>query len=102
MLQGIRFLHSKLLQTTGNFFLPLNASEACWVAYENVINEFVPGFKIRSTCGFKDNLMLGSCLNIMTRSQFESLMPQSKLQEIRSLCKQALSPTLVALVMGMY
>lgn len=34
--------------------------------------------------------MSGSCLNITTRSQFESLIPQSKLQEIQSLCNQSL------------
>ncbi|KAF3454404.1 hypothetical protein FNV43_RR04851 [Rhamnella rubrinervis] len=89
-LRGIRLLHSKLLQTTGYFFPSLNTSEACWEAYEKVIDGLVPGFRVRSTCGFNNSLMSGSCINITTRSQFESLISQSELQEIRSSCSQSL------------
>ncbi|KAH7543150.1 hypothetical protein FEM48_Zijuj02G0152700 [Ziziphus jujuba var. spinosa] len=91
MFQAIRLLHSQYLQTTGYFFPPPAASDACWVAYEGLVDELLPGFRVRSTCGFKDSLMWESCLNITTRSQFEKLISQSDLQKIWSSCNQSLS-----------
>lgn len=91
MLQGIRLLHSQYLQSTGYFYPPPDASEACWVAYEGLIDELLPGFRIRSACGFKDSLMWETCLNITTRSQFETLISKSDLKNIWSSCNQSLS-----------
>uniref|UniRef100_A0A6P3ZJM2 non-specific serine/threonine protein kinase n=1 Tax=Ziziphus jujuba TaxID=326968 RepID=A0A6P3ZJM2_ZIZJJ len=91
MFQAIRLLHSQYLQTTGYFFPPPAASDACWVAYEGLVDELLPGVRVRSTCGFKDSLMWESCLNITTRSQFEKLISQSDLQKIWSSCNQSLS-----------
>lgn len=90
MLEGIRLLRSEYLRTTGYFSPPSNASEACWHAYESLNNESLPGFGVRSTCGFKASLMTGSCMNITTRSQFESLISQSELQGIQDSCNQSL------------
>ncbi|KAH0994764.1 hypothetical protein GBA52_018628 [Prunus armeniaca] len=90
MLEGILLLRSEYLRTTGYFSPPSNASEACWHAYESLSNESLPGFGVQSTCGFKASLMTGSCMNITTRSQFESLISQSELQGIQDSCNQSL------------
>ncbi|KAG6646495.1 hypothetical protein I3843_07G012200 [Carya illinoinensis] len=93
MLQGIRLLRSDYLRTTGYFFPPSNSSEACWNSYEVLIEEAVPGFNFRSTCGFKTSLMSESCMNVTTRAQFESLISESELQKIREKCNQSLDNT---------
>ncbi|GMY21337.1 probable LRR receptor-like serine/threonine-protein kinase RKF3 [Fagus crenata] len=89
-LQAIRLLRSDYLQRTGYFFPPANASEACWDSFESLVDEFIPGFSVRPTCGYKTSLISESCMNITTRAQFESLISESELKEIRGKCNQSL------------
>ncbi|OMO62382.1 hypothetical protein CCACVL1_22855 [Corchorus capsularis] len=90
ILQGIRLVKSNYLRITGNFSPPPNSSEACWDVYQNLVNEFVFGFDIRSSCGFHTSLISESCKNITNRYQFETLISDSKLEEVRLLCNRSL------------
>ncbi|XP_062084646.1 probable LRR receptor-like serine/threonine-protein kinase RKF3 [Humulus lupulus] len=90
MLQGLRLLRAVYLRATGNFFPPPNAAEACWDAYNSLVDEFIPGFKIQSTCRFGTSLMSQQCLNITTRSHFETLVSKSELKQIWDSCHQSL------------
>ncbi|KAK9292021.1 hypothetical protein L1049_019974 [Liquidambar formosana] len=89
----IRLVRSEYLRTTGFFLPPPNASEACMDSYQALIGEFVPGFDVRITCGFHTSLFSEGCMNITTASQFEGLIPESKLREIRHFCNQSLEDT---------
>ncbi|XVE89756.1 hypothetical protein DITRI_Ditri20bG0020500 [Diplodiscus trichospermus] len=90
ILQGIRLVRSNYLRISGNFSPPPNSSEVCWDAYQKLLDEFIPWFDIRSTCEFNASLISESCMNIATQYQFESLISDSKLQEVRLLCSRSL------------
>lgn len=90
MLQGVRLLLAEYLRTTGFFFPPSNAAEACWDAYEALVDENLPGFAVRSTCGFSTSLMSQGCLNITTRKEFEALVSEPELKQIWDSCNQSL------------
>ncbi|XVF06171.1 hypothetical protein REPUB_Repub06bG0024500 [Reevesia pubescens] len=92
ILQGIRLVRSNYLRITGNFSLPPNSSEVCWDVYQKLVNEFLAWFDdIRSTCEFNAGLMSESCENITTQYQFEGLVSDSELQEVRLLCNRSLN-----------
>lgn len=90
MLQGLRLVRSEYLQTTGYFFPPRNSSEACWEKYQSVVNSVINEFDIRSNCGFKTSLISETCMNISTRSDFERLLPEAKLNHALSSCNKSL------------
>lgn len=90
ILQGLRLVRSNYLRISGNFSPPSSSSEACWDLYQNLVNEFIPWFHIRSTCGFNTSLTSESCMNITTQYQFERLISDTKLQEIRLHCNRSL------------
>ncbi|KAK6233090.1 hypothetical protein SCA6_003163 [Theobroma cacao] len=90
ILQGIRLVRSNYLRITGNFFPHPNSSEDCWDGYQKLVDESIPGFNIRSTCGYNTGLISESCKNITTGYQFEGLISDSKLQEVRLLCNRSL------------
>ncbi|OMO99023.1 hypothetical protein COLO4_13554 [Corchorus olitorius] len=90
ILQGIRLVRSNYLRITGKFSPPSNSSEACWDVYQNLVNEFIFGFDIRSSCGFHTGLISESCKNITIGYQFETLVSDIKLEEIRLLCNRSL------------
>ncbi|XP_042491416.1 probable LRR receptor-like serine/threonine-protein kinase RKF3 [Macadamia integrifolia] len=90
VLQGLRLVESLYLQTTGFFLPPLNASESCWESYQSLISEIIPNFDILSSCGFQISWISEGCMNITSRSQFESIVPESSLLEVEHSCKQSL------------
>ncbi|XP_043720361.1 probable LRR receptor-like serine/threonine-protein kinase RKF3 [Telopea speciosissima] len=90
VLQGLRLVESLYLQTSGFFLPPLNASEACWDSYQSLIDEIIPDFDILFSCGFQTSWISEGCMDITSRSQFESIVPQSSLLEVEHYCNQAL------------
>ncbi|KAJ4969178.1 hypothetical protein NE237_015879 [Protea cynaroides] len=91
VLQGLRLVESLYIETDGYFLPPLNASESCWDSYQSLIDELViPNFNIRSSCGFQTSWISEGCMNITSRSQFESIVPESSLNNIRVSCNQSL------------
>ncbi|KAM2895345.1 hypothetical protein FF1_010468 [Malus domestica] len=90
MIQGIRLLRSEYLRTTGLFTLSPDVLDACWDLYVNLVNEFIPGFDIKSTCGLKTNFMSQTCMNITTKSDFETLVSRDELQQMKGSCDQSL------------
>lgn len=88
VLQGIRLLRAEYLRTNGYFLPPVNSS--CYESCRNFVTEFVQGFDIRTSCGYYPELISEACMNITSRAQFESLIPKSKLQEIKRHCSQSL------------
>ncbi|XP_030467003.1 probable LRR receptor-like serine/threonine-protein kinase RKF3 [Syzygium oleosum] len=90
MLQAIRLVRSEYLRTTGYFFPPPNSSEACWDAYQSIVNSKIAGFNVRSTCGFKTNLMSETCANVTTRSDFERIVSGTELSDVQKYCNQSL------------
>ncbi|XP_042496062.1 probable LRR receptor-like serine/threonine-protein kinase RKF3 [Macadamia integrifolia] len=90
VLQGLRFVESLYLQTTGFFLPPVNASESCWESYQTLINEIIPNFDILISCGFQTSWISEGCMNIRSLSQFESIVPESSLLDVRHSCNQSL------------
>ncbi|XVF42047.1 hypothetical protein PTKIN_Ptkin01aG0328800 [Pterospermum kingtungense] len=91
ILQGLRLVRSNYHRISGYFSPPPNSSEACWYAYEKLVNKFIPWFDIGSTCGFNASLISESCMNITTQYQFEELISDSEFQEVRLLCNRSLA-----------
>ncbi|KAK4841597.1 hypothetical protein QYF36_007243 [Acer negundo] len=90
ILQGLRFVLSDYLRRTGFFLPPLNSSESCWVAYQTLVDDWLPNFTIRSRCGFKTSWISQGCMNITTRLQFEARIPNRNLDDVISNCNQSL------------
>ncbi|KAK9945445.1 hypothetical protein M0R45_010960 [Rubus argutus] len=90
ILQGIRLVESQYLQLTGSFLPPPNASESCWAAYQTLADQVVPGFDIRTSCGFQTSWISQGCMNITTRAQFEDLVGNSTINSVVSNCNQSL------------
>ncbi|KAK2649264.1 hypothetical protein Ddye_016753 [Dipteronia dyeriana] len=90
ILQGLRLLQSDYLQRTGFFLPPLNSSESCWVAYQTLVDDFLPNFNIRSRCGFETSWISQGCMNITTRLQFEARIPNRTFDDVVSNCNQSL------------
>ncbi|KAK9280811.1 hypothetical protein L1049_003700 [Liquidambar formosana] len=90
ILQGLRLVQSEYLRTTDLFLPPLNSSESCWTAYQNLTNEFIPNFNIRSTCGFQTPWISEGCMNISSRAEFEAVVSDSTIQDVVSSCNQSL------------
>ncbi|KAJ6723530.1 LRR RECEPTOR-LIKE SERINE/THREONINE-PROTEIN KINASE RKF3-RELATED [Salix koriyanagi] len=90
ILQGLRLVQSHYLQLSNSFLPPLDSAESCWSTYQVLINEFLPNFNIRSSCGFNTSWISQGCMNISTRSQFEVIVPVSALNDAASNCNQSL------------
>ncbi|KAJ8748372.1 hypothetical protein K2173_003009 [Erythroxylum novogranatense] len=88
--QGLRFVEARYLQNTGNFLPPLNSSQSCWLSYQKLLDEVYPNFDIRSSCGFQTSWISQGCMNITTRTQFESLIPSPTLSDVVANCNQSL------------
>jgi hypothetical protein len=88
--QGLRLVLSHYLQLTDSFLPPLNSSESCWDAYQTLIDPLVPNFDIRSSCGFQTSWIAQGCMNITTKAEFESRIPQQTLNDVVSNCNQSL------------
>ncbi|KAF2298626.1 hypothetical protein GH714_024410 [Hevea brasiliensis] len=87
---SLRLVLSYYLQRSNSFLPPLDSAESCWRAYQDVVDEFRPNFDIRSSCGFNTSWISQGCMDITTRSQFESLVPKSSLSDVVSNCNQSL------------
>ncbi|KAM2631841.1 hypothetical protein TB1_030564 [Malus domestica] len=88
--QGLRLVDSEYLRRTGNFLPPPNASESCWADYQALASELVPNFDIRANCGFQTSWISEGCTNVSTRSQFESQVGNTSLNDVASACNQSL------------
>nr|TKS14101.1 putative LRR receptor-like serine/threonine-protein kinase RKF3 [Populus alba] len=88
--QGLRLVQSHYLQVNNSFLPPLDSAETCWRNYQVLIDEFLPNFDIRSSCGFNTSWISQGCMNISTRSQFEAIVPVSALNDAASNCNQSL------------
>ncbi|GFY91982.1 receptor-like kinase in in flowers 3 [Actinidia rufa] len=69
---------------------PSSTSGACWVSYRALVKELVPNFDIESSCGYHPEWVSRACKNVTTGSQFERLIPESKLKDLRENCNQQL------------
>lgn len=88
--QGIRLVESEYLRVTNSFLPPPESAESCWDSYESLVNEYEPNFDIRRRCGFETTWIAHGCMNITTRSEFESVIPRKNLDDIVSACNQSL------------
>ncbi|XP_050366005.1 probable LRR receptor-like serine/threonine-protein kinase RKF3 [Argentina anserina] len=90
IIQGLRLVDSHYLQLTGNFLPPLNAAASCWSAYQSLADQFVPGFDIRTSCGFQTSWISQGCMNLTTKADFETLVGPTALAAVVSNCNQSL------------
>ncbi|KAL9168571.1 hypothetical protein ABFS82_04G023400 [Erythranthe guttata] len=90
ILQGLRLVMSEHLRLTGSFLPPPESAEACWDAYESFVTEFVPDFDIRRRCGFQTEWITRGCMNVTTRSEFETLVPPPAVDNLIAACNQSL------------
>ncbi|XP_024016697.1 probable LRR receptor-like serine/threonine-protein kinase RKF3 [Eutrema salsugineum] len=90
LLQGLRLLYSHHLRQTGSFLPPSDSAASCWAALQSSIAGFLPRFDVRSRCGFQTPWISQGCMNITTRSQFESLIPNSTLTTAVMRCNLSL------------
>ncbi|CAI9107939.1 OLC1v1007424C1 [Oldenlandia corymbosa var. corymbosa] len=88
--QGLRLVLSDYLKRTNLFLPPIDSAESCWRSYESLVDEFIPNFDIRRSCGFQTGWISQGCGNITTRSEFESTVSQSALNDVVANCNQSL------------
>ncbi|KAG5063176.1 hypothetical protein JHK85_004359 [Glycine max] len=88
--QSLRLVLSDYLRRSGFFLPPLNASDTCWTHFQSYVNNFDPTYNITSSCGFQTSWISQGCNNVTTKQDFESLVPQPSLQNIRNNCNQSL------------
>ncbi|KAL2535602.1 putative LRR receptor-like serine/threonine-protein kinase RKF3 [Forsythia ovata] len=88
--QGIRLVEAEYIRVTNSFLPPPESAESCWDSYESLVNEYVPNFDIRHRCGFETAWIARGCMDITTRSEFESVIPQTTLDNVVSACNQSL------------
>ncbi|KAL3517522.1 hypothetical protein ACH5RR_020111 [Cinchona calisaya] len=88
--QGLRLVLSDYLKRTNSFLPPLHSAESCWRAYQSLVNDFVPKFDIRRSCGFQTSWIAEGCIGITTRAEFESSITSPALNLVVSNCNQSL------------
>ncbi|KAG4995893.1 hypothetical protein JHK85_027332 [Glycine max] len=88
--QALRLVQSDYLRRSGFFLPPLNASDTCWTHFQSYVNNFDQTYNITTSCGFKTSWISQGCNNVTTKQDFESLVPQSALQNMRNNCNQSL------------
>ncbi|KAH0633942.1 probable LRR receptor-like serine/threonine-protein kinase RKF3 [Solanum tuberosum] len=88
--QGLRLVQSEYLRRTNSFFPPLSSADSCWNSYQSLVNDYVQNFDIRSSCGFQTSWISQGCMNITTRSEFESKVSPAAITNIVSSCNQSL------------
>ncbi|XP_057487388.1 probable LRR receptor-like serine/threonine-protein kinase RKF3 [Actinidia eriantha] len=87
---GLHLVQSEHLRTTARFLPPLSSAESCWDAYQTLVNDFLPNFDIRKSCGFNTSWIAEGCMNITTREEFEGNLSNSSLDGVVSACNQSL------------
>ncbi|KAM7461605.1 hypothetical protein LguiA_029726 [Lonicera macranthoides] len=80
--QTLRLVQSEYLRLTGSFLPPIDSAESYWSSYQTLVDEFVPNFNPRRSCGFETLWIAEGCMNITTRDEFESTVPKSALNEV--------------------
>ncbi|KAK9084063.1 hypothetical protein Scep_030534 [Stephania cephalantha] len=90
ILQGLRLVQSDFLNRTSLFLPPIDAAQSCWDSYDALLDEFWPGLDIRARCGFETAWISQGCMNITSRSDFESKVPILALNDLRNSCNQSL------------
>ncbi|PSR94790.1 LRR receptor-like serine/threonine-protein kinase [Actinidia chinensis var. chinensis] len=88
--QGLRLVQSEYLRVTGRFLPPLDSAESCWDSYQTLVDDFVPNFDIRTTCGFETDWIAEGCMNITTREEFEGKVLSSALNNVAAACNDSL------------
>ncbi|CAL1362117.1 unnamed protein product [Linum trigynum] len=88
--QGLRLVQSDYLRRTSRFLPPLSSADSCWRSYQQLINDSLPNFDIRRSCGFQTSWISQGCMNITTRQEFETLASNSSLSDVVSNCNQPL------------
>ncbi|CAA7388686.1 unnamed protein product [Spirodela intermedia] len=93
-LQGIHLCQAEYLRTSGLFLPALNSSASCWAALQLLLDQIFTDFNPRSACGFKTEWISTGCMNISSRSQFESLAKASSstvLADVNQTCSGSVS-----------
>lgn len=93
VLEGIRLIRSEYLRTHGYFLPPSTVAKSCWELYRVLVSDLVSGFDIELACGYHPEWVSEKCVDISSGSEFESLIPKFKLQEVRRYCNQSLGNT---------
>ncbi|XP_038684303.1 probable LRR receptor-like serine/threonine-protein kinase RKF3 [Tripterygium wilfordii] len=88
--QGLRLVQSHYLQLNGSFLPPLESAESCWIAYQSLIKQYRPNLDIRKSCGFQTSWISQGCMNITTKTQFESIIPNTTLDDVVANCNHSL------------
>ncbi|CAN1176331.1 Probable LRR receptor-like serine/threonine-protein kinase RKF3 [Linum perenne] len=88
--RGLRLLHSDYLRRTGSFLPPLSSAESCWANFQRLVNEYIPNFDVRTSCGFETPWISQGCLNITTADDFKALVSRDSLDNVASNCNQSL------------
>lgn len=89
--QGLHLVLAEYLRKENLFLPPMNASGACWSAFQTEINVQDPNFDVRKSCGFDTSSISQGCMNITTRQQFEQKVTQQSLQTMGKACNQTLT-----------
>ncbi|KAM7259475.1 hypothetical protein ACFE04_015216 [Oxalis oulophora] len=87
---GLQLVESNYLQLSNSFLPPTNSAESCWDEYDSLINKVYNNFDIRTTCGFETEWMSKGCVNVSTKEQFETLVPDNVLDDVVTKCNQSL------------
>ncbi|KAJ0975671.1 hypothetical protein J5N97_017636 [Dioscorea zingiberensis] len=94
VLQGLHLVQSQFLLTNSTFIPPPSSSLSCWSSYHSLISPLIPpSFNLTSSCGFLPQSLSSSCMNITTRSDFESYVNVSGLRDLDRNCNQSLLST---------
>ncbi|XP_016565621.2 probable LRR receptor-like serine/threonine-protein kinase RKF3 [Capsicum annuum] len=88
--QGLRLVQSDYLRRTNTFLPPLSSADSCWNSYQSLVNDYSGNFDIRRACGIQTSWISQGCMNITTRSEFESKVAPAALTNIISSCNQSL------------
>eukprot|EP00268_Persea_americana_P030512 TRINITY_DN29524_c1_g1_i1.p1 TRINITY_DN29524_c1_g1~~TRINITY_DN29524_c1_g1_i1.p1 ORF type:complete len:683 (-),score=79.14 TRINITY_DN29524_c1_g1_i1:522-2300(-) len=89
-LQGLHLVQAEYLRRSGRFLPPPETASACWDSYQALFGEFTPNFDIRSACGFETQWISDGCMNITKRSEFEAVVPENSMVDVRRACDQSL------------
>ncbi|XP_060197803.1 probable LRR receptor-like serine/threonine-protein kinase RKF3 [Lycium barbarum] len=88
--QGLRLVQSDYLRRTNSFFPPINTTKSCKNSYQSLVNHFIPNFNISRSCSIDTSCISLHCMNITTRSEFESKLSPRALSNIISSCNRSL------------
>ncbi|KAK1258317.1 putative LRR receptor-like serine/threonine-protein kinase RKF3 [Acorus gramineus] len=85
-LQALHLLLSDYLLRTSLFSPPHNTSTPCWSTFSSLLR-----FNVTSLCAFHPLWISQGCMNITSRSDFESIVPSSSITDVAKLCNGSLA-----------